>query len=127
MEWISGGKELLGLLLGVIALLGIGGRWFWGRVSSRVKSDFSGLTTGHDDIKRRLVKVEEEQAKLRQEVHRMDESLRKFEAHVGSLSTREDVSQLAVALAEVKATSAGTSQMMDTLYRAIMERAGQGR
>jgi septal ring factor EnvC (AmiA/AmiB activator) len=120
MDWVNGGNELLGLVLAAIALLGLVGRWFWGRVSSRVKYNLSGLTSGHDDIKRRLGEVEQEQTSMKDDVRRIDTHLSKLEGQIGSLATKEDVSRLAISLAEVKATGNATSRMVDSLYRGVV-------
>lgn len=123
MEWITGGKELLGLLLALIAFLGVLGRWFWAKVSNRVKSDFSGLTTGHADIQMRLERVETDQTALRGDMRRVEGHLSTLENRMGSLSTKQDVTALAIGLAEVKATGLATSQMVDSLYRGVVARA----
>ncbi|MCB5198581.1 hypothetical protein LGQ03_04960 [Loktanella sp. TSTF-M6] len=127
MEWIAGGKELLGLIIGTITLLGVVGRWFWGRVSSRVQSDFSGLTSGHKDIVNRLELVEKDQGRLGEDLKKVETRLSAVENRMGSLATKSDLQALAVSIAKLEVTGAHTAQMVDTLYRGVLANAERGK
>ncbi|SEQ59501.1 hypothetical protein SAMN05428995_105237 [Loktanella sp. DSM 29012] len=127
MEWITGGKELLGLILAAIGVLGFLGRWFWGRVSSRVKSDFSGLTSGHKEIVKRLEDVEKDQGRLGDELKKVETRLTAVEARMGSLATKSDLQAVVVSIAKLEVTGAHTAQMVDTLYRGVLANAERGK
>ena len=125
--WITDGKELIGLILAVIALGGAVAGWFWKRVSANVATNVSGLTSGHAAIQRRLDEVEKDQARLGEDMKAVELRLSRVENRLGSLATKSDVNALAISMAELKVTGAQTAQMVDTLYRGVVDRAERGR
>jgi len=124
IEWILTGDKLLGVVVGLVALLGALGRWFWRRVSTQVSEGVSRLSDGHTDIKRRLEAVEGEVKSLTVDVGALQGRMGTMEHRFDTLATSRELHDLALLVTKIGANSEAQSNMVRILYAAA-DRAGQ--
>jgi len=122
MENLEDAKTVIAIFTALIGLILGFARWFWGRVSNRVTDGVRDVQTGQTDIARRLEKVEVQVEGLSEQDARIEGRLNDVERSIGSLASKEDLSNLAIILAEVRAMGRASSEKMDTLYRALIHR-----
>ncbi|AXI50405.1 hypothetical protein [Sulfitobacter sp. SK025] len=124
-SWFSEGQKLLGFIVLIVTSLAAVGRWFWGRVSTRVNDGMSGLQVGHQSIEKRLVAVEGSLGKVNDDLGRVRVRMSTIESRIDLLATAREQHDLAILVARIGASQEAQGNMVRMLYEAA-QRAGKG-
>lgn len=121
IDWVLTGDKLLGVILGLIALLAGVARWFWKRVSSHVSVGVSGLQKGHEAILGRLDAVEADITVVRQDQQNLGKRVFGVERSLETVARQADVAALTAELrgvvGELKQLSGMTHSLRESAYR----------
>ncbi len=122
LDFLTTGQKFLGVILGLIALIGMIVRTFWKRVSRQVDDGVSDLKVGHGDVLRRLNDVEVDVGQIKDDLTLVKERVTNLDRRMS-----QDIHEVNVKLARIETTNDRTSNMVDTLYRGVLDRAEKGR
>lgn len=123
---LSQGEAFLAFCLALIAVLGVLGRWFWGRINSHVTAGVSDLTAGHRNIESRLEHVEEVVGGVRADLEKVRARTSTIEGRIDQLATSREVHALAVSVAKISAGQEAQNNMIRILYEAAQRATKEG-
>ncbi|SFQ14077.1 hypothetical protein SAMN05421853_10294 [Roseivivax halotolerans] len=119
LEILKSVEVVIGLIVLFFGAFAALVRWVWGKVSIKVASSVDPLAVSSRNVVKRLEDVEGDVRALKQQLAAVEKSL-------GGMARHEDQQKLAITLARVEERSLASDQKLDTLYRAIMDRAPRG-
>jgi len=120
LQWVSDIDKLFGFIVFLVMTSAGIFAWLQKRGRSFVGEEVAPLRTGQKDQAERLSKVEKRLDAVNRNFSDLSVRTSNIEATLPSLATREDLTNLRVQMAELKATAMSMSNKVDTLYRAAL-------